>query len=260
VAVPPSYYPTHHLSYTGANVAINPGQIYSMDRKSKKNAQSRARAAKLRDRIEQLQKRPESELTEEEKHTLATYEERRRRKNERSRERAIEKKNEIEKILDKPDKKRSKHEEDTLAIALNAKKRKNEGDRLRRERIKMAQMAAAGYSVQSGGTAVGGTVVATRGRGRPRKPVSLPVGAAQPLPMPWPTAPIPQQHTTTAPGSQFEVNSSQVQQHRHADGSLSINIFGHQEEGSNIDIKPEDEVGHAGNEESDDEDGGDMEV
>ena len=248
----PPYMP-HPSAGAGAGVGVapppmmgmNPGQFYSMDRKAKKNAQSRARAAKLRERIESLQTRPPESLNEEEKQILETYEERRRRKNERSRERAIEKKIEIETILNKPDKKRSKNEEETLAIALNAKKRKNEGDRLRRERIKMSQLAA-------------GANVGRSGRGRPKKPLDpnayatamgsgnqympmqnndLYTAATGANPVPYSVAagyPAANDypHAPTAlyappPASSPHSNTAYpVQQTQHEDGSVSINIFG----------------------------------
>ena len=114
-----------------------------LDRRARKNAQSRSRAAKLRVRIIEIQNKPESERTEEEKELLNSYQYRRERKNDRSRERAIERKNEIERILAKPEKKRTRIETDFLETALTAKQRKNQGDRLRRQRIK--QMKKAGH-------------------------------------------------------------------------------------------------------------------
>ncbi|CAJ1961913.1 unnamed protein product [Cylindrotheca closterium] len=107
-----------------------------LDRRSRKNAQSRARASKLRERIAIIETKPASERTEEEKAIFATFEARRQRKNDRSRERALEKKEEIDRILAKPEKRRTKIEKQFLEGALNAKKRKNEGDRLRRQRLK----------------------------------------------------------------------------------------------------------------------------
>jgi hypothetical protein len=107
-----------------------------LDRRSRKNAQSRSRASKLRERIAIIETKPESERNEEEKQIFAQFEARRQRKNDRSRERALEKKEEIDRILVKPEKKRSKIEKQFLDGALGAKKRKNEGDRLRRQRLK----------------------------------------------------------------------------------------------------------------------------
>ena len=107
-----------------------------LDRRARKNAQSRARAAKLRLRVIEIEKKPEEERTEEEQAIFLQFENRRNRKNDRSRERALEKKEEIDRILAKPEKKRTKIEKQFLDNALNAKKRKNEGDRTRRQRLK----------------------------------------------------------------------------------------------------------------------------
>ena len=126
-----------------------------MERKGRKNAQSRARAARLRDRISEIRKKPEDARTEDDLKVLEIFEDRRRRKNERSRDRAIEKKSEIERILSKPEKRRTKTEKITLDIAMKAKARKNEGDRIRRERIKMMGLKGKGISVSV--------------RGRPRR-------------------------------------------------------------------------------------------
>jgi hypothetical protein len=107
-----------------------------LDRRARKNAQSRSRASRLRERIQEIKTKPESERVEEEQALVTQYESRRGRKNDRSRDRAIEKKSEIERILNKPERKRTKLEKQFLETALNAKQRKNEGDRLRRQRIK----------------------------------------------------------------------------------------------------------------------------
>jgi hypothetical protein len=107
-----------------------------LDRRSRKNAQSRSRASKLRDRISVVETKQSLERSDEEKQIFSQYEARRQRKNDRSRERALEKKEEIDRILAKPEKKRTKIEKQFLDGALGAKKRKNEGDRLRRQRLK----------------------------------------------------------------------------------------------------------------------------
>ena len=120
-----------------------------LDRRARKNAQSRSRATKLRERIMEIKSRPESERTEEEAALLTQYEGRRGRKNDRSRDRAIEKKSEIERILNKPERKRTKLEKQFLETALNAKQRKNEGDRLRRQRIKSASKSGSKGSYDS---------------------------------------------------------------------------------------------------------------
>lgn len=126
-----------------------------LDRRSRKNAQSRARAAKLRDRISEIEGKPENDRTEEERTIFAQYEARRQRKNDRSRERALEKKEEIDRILGKQEKKRTKIEKQFLETALSAKKRKNEGDRLRRQRLKELGLSSKGTGVKPGISARG---------------------------------------------------------------------------------------------------------
>jgi len=120
-----------------------------LDRRARKNAQSRARAAKLRERIAIIEQKPDVERNEEEMQIFAQYENRRKRKNDRSRERALEKKEEIDRILAKPEKKRTKIEKQFLDNALSAKKRKNEGDRLRRQRLKEMGLAAKGAAMKA---------------------------------------------------------------------------------------------------------------
>lgn len=107
------------------------------NRKLRKNAQSRQRAARLREMVESIKIKAEEEGIEEKDAKLfQSVEERRARKNDRSRERALEKKAEIERILAKPERQRTKEEIECVEIANAAKKRKNEGDRLRREKLK----------------------------------------------------------------------------------------------------------------------------
>ena len=119
-----------------------PAQQKVLDWRAKKNESARKRSAKLRARIEDIQNKPDSERTEEERELLDSYQDRRQRKNDRSRERAIEKKTEIECILAKPEKKRSAIESSFLESALYAQQRKNLGDRTRRQRIKQQKIAA----------------------------------------------------------------------------------------------------------------------
>lgn len=121
-----------------------------VDRRSRKNAQSRARAAKLRERIVLIEAKPASERNEEERQIFAQYEARRQRKNDRSRERAMEKKEEIDRILAKPEKKRSKIEKQFLEGALGSKKRKNEGDRMRRQRLKEMGLSSKSLGLKPG--------------------------------------------------------------------------------------------------------------
>lgn len=108
-----------------------------LNRRLRKNAQSRLRAAKLRQKIHEVKIKPEETKSEEEIHVLQKFEARRRRKNERSRERTIEKKNEIERILVLPEEIRTEKERETLMKAIRVKEKKNRGDRLRRERLKL---------------------------------------------------------------------------------------------------------------------------
>lgn len=105
-------------------------------RKDKQNAQSRARAAKLREKISEVKSKPSEQKTDEEMRLLQIVEERRRKKNERSRERSIKKKMELERILATPEAMRTPEDVNALDVAMKAKKRKNEGDRTRRVQIK----------------------------------------------------------------------------------------------------------------------------
>ena len=97
------------------------------DRRERKNANSRARAAKHRIIVEELESKPEHERTLEEQQLIDTHYKRRSHKNTRSRDRALEKKAEIERILSKPDQRRAKLEKQFLDNALTSKSRKNEG-------------------------------------------------------------------------------------------------------------------------------------
>jgi len=107
-----------------------------LDRRQRKNTQSRARAAKLKDRIKSIQTKPRSDCTEEEMATLALYEERRQRKNGRSRERAMERKEQMERIMSIPEDEWTEKDKGFVGETMMAKFRKNEGDRLRRKKIK----------------------------------------------------------------------------------------------------------------------------
>ena len=106
------------------------------EKRARKNDQARARSARLRERIAEIEKKPIDSRTEDDIKVLEIYEERRRKKNERSRERISEKKAEMDAIMAKPGKSRTKAEREKLAAFLGAKMRKNEGDRIRRERLK----------------------------------------------------------------------------------------------------------------------------
>jgi len=151
-------------------------QLDLSSKRSKKNAQSRARAAKLRERIEQIKNKPEHERTGEEVKIYKQYEDRRQKKNERSRERAIEKKFDVDRILSIPEQQRADEEQDALETALKAKMRKNEGDRLRRERIKRMGMTS-------------GTP--PRSRGRPKKQSAAAVSRPAAATATEPISPLP---------------------------------------------------------------------
>jgi len=129
-----------------------------LNRKIRKNAQSRSRAARLREKVVTIKVKGDELKTEDESRLYHTFEERRARKNNRSRERALEKKAELDRITAKPENERTKEEIEILDIAVTAKRRKNEGDRLRRERLKKM-----GLKVKPPGVSI---------RGRPRKPLS----------------------------------------------------------------------------------------
>lgn len=164
-----------------------------LDRRARKNAQSRARAAKLRERIAIIEQKPDSERNEEEMQIFAQYENRRKRKNDRSRERALEKKEEIDRILAKPEKKRTKIEKQFLDNALSAKKRKNEGDRLRRQRLKEMGLAAKGAAMKAAAMAR-----AARHGYAPYPPA--PYGYGGPPMSPMPMGYAPQHHHMQSPG------------------------------------------------------------
>lgn len=106
------------------------------DRRQRKNTQSRARAAKLKDRIKAIQTKAPTQCNEEELATLALYEERRQRKNGRSRERALERKEQMERIMCIPEEEWTEKDKGFVGETMMAKFRKNEGDRLRRKKIK----------------------------------------------------------------------------------------------------------------------------
>eukprot|EP00557_Chaetoceros_sp_GSL56_P005380 CAMPEP_0176489168 /NCGR_PEP_ID=MMETSP0200_2-20121128/7133_1 /TAXON_ID=947934 /ORGANISM="Chaetoceros sp., Strain GSL56" /LENGTH=649 /DNA_ID=CAMNT_0017886269 /DNA_START=1551 /DNA_END=3500 /DNA_ORIENTATION=+ len=107
-----------------------------LDRRERKNAQSRRRAAKLKASIHMIKAKKPEDRSPEEVAKLETYEERRRRKNGRSRERALERKARFEEISAKPEKEWTDEEKMFMKEHLTAKYRKNEGDRLRRKRMR----------------------------------------------------------------------------------------------------------------------------
>lgn len=123
------------------------------ERRARKNAQSRMRAAKLKETIAMIkQKRPE-ERTAEEAAKLATFEERRLKKNCRSRQRAMERKSRVSQITRKPEEEWTKEEKEFMHETLVAKYKKNEGDRLRRKRMRESGMSVADTSY-SGSTSL----------------------------------------------------------------------------------------------------------
>jgi len=107
-----------------------------LERRARKNENSRIRASRLKFSIAAIQKKNPSERTREESDTLQLYEERRKRKNERSRELAIEKKQRMDEIMLKPESEWTQEEKAFIEETMTAKYRKNLGDRLRRKRIK----------------------------------------------------------------------------------------------------------------------------
>lgn len=107
-----------------------------LEKRARKNAQSRLRAAKLKEKIARIQAKEPSERTPEEASTLAKFEDRRQRKNGRSRERAIQRKEEFERIFSKPENLWTEEEKAFMVNTMVAKYKKNEGDRLRRKKMK----------------------------------------------------------------------------------------------------------------------------
>jgi hypothetical protein len=114
------------------------------ERRTRKNAQSRTRAQRLKETISRIMAKNTEQRTPEEKSKLTTYEERRMRKNGRSRERAMERKLRCDQIRENPEEEWTEEEKAFMADTLVAKYKKNEGDRLRRKK-----MREGGYSVAS---------------------------------------------------------------------------------------------------------------
>lgn len=128
---------TSMITQTNANEPDSVSTSPENTMKNRKNAQSRARAAKYRNEIARIQSKKETERTKEEQNTLEKFEVKRRKKNERSRQREIEKKEEIDRILQIAEGLRTSEETEFLDSALGQKRRKVEGDRLRRRRMKV---------------------------------------------------------------------------------------------------------------------------
>jgi hypothetical protein len=138
--------PANTSSASRARVFIKskiPENVALLDKRGKKNSQSRARSAMLRERVQAIANKPDVERTEEEQALLEHYENSLSRKNIRSRERALEKKTEIARILAIPEKKRLKYEKDFLETTMTARQHKNHNDRLRRAAIKAKKFSGA---------------------------------------------------------------------------------------------------------------------
>eukprot|EP00590_Aulacoseira_subarctica_P005537 CAMPEP_0172425116 /NCGR_PEP_ID=MMETSP1064-20121228/30243_1 /TAXON_ID=202472 /ORGANISM="Aulacoseira subarctica , Strain CCAP 1002/5" /LENGTH=296 /DNA_ID=CAMNT_0013167751 /DNA_START=142 /DNA_END=1032 /DNA_ORIENTATION=- len=124
-------------------------------KRDRKNAQSRARAAALRDRIIEIGKKPEELRTDEEKQLMSTNEQRRDRKNKRSRERSLNAKTELERIQAIPEEEKTQEQLGFLIKFTTQRDRKNEGDRLRRNRMKQNEGEGEKSSVQGNGSPKG---------------------------------------------------------------------------------------------------------
>jgi hypothetical protein len=107
-----------------------------LDRRARKNAQSRLRASRLKKRIADIQAMDEKDRTPEEVAILGVFEERRQRKNGRSRERAMERKSEYDRIMALPESEWTSEQRKFVQETVIAKFKKNEGDRLRRKKLK----------------------------------------------------------------------------------------------------------------------------
>ena len=183
-----------------------------LERKNRKNAQSRARAAKLRNKIKTVKEMSEEEKSDEQRKLIEVFEERRRRKNERSRERAIEKKEKISRILRKPEHERTAQEKLDLEIATKAKEKKNRGDRIRRERIKMMGLLKGKKPPLP--------------RGRPRKRKDPPIEQKPPSPATPTLTPsgitLPSPGSLTSPLMMFPSSPSRLKSETISDPQLPI--------------------------------------
>lgn len=136
-------------SVKGGSGASSSGGI--VERRARKNSQSRQRAARLKDRIVIISSKDPSTRTQEEAATLELYEQRRERKNGRSRERAIERKRKMDVIMAKPESEWTNKEKDFIDDTMIAKYKKNEGDRLRRKKLKDMRVSSGdGCSLEEG--------------------------------------------------------------------------------------------------------------
>lgn len=120
-----------------------------LEKRARKNAQSRLRAAKLKEKIALIQAKEPSKRTPEETAILFKFEERRQRKNGRSRERAIQRKEEFERIFSKPENLWTEKEKAFMVDTMVAKYKKNEGDRLRRKKMKSDESHSESFEYDS---------------------------------------------------------------------------------------------------------------
>ena len=167
-------------------------------RKTRKNAQSRSRAALLREKVDLIKSK--EELNVDEKRLCQAVEERRLRKNNRSRDRALEKKAQLEMIMCKKASERTPEEVEIWNVAMAAKRRKNEGDRLRRK-----QLRNMGLRKKPPGVSV---------RGRPRKPLS----GEQLVPAPYGVPSMPVQPPDAAGVTAVGSPQQRLQQLQHGRG------------------------------------------
>ena len=112
------------------------------DKRTRKNELARQRSLKIKEQIEEILQKPETQISSEEARIFHHYEAKRLMKNERSRNLAKGKKLKIMTIRSKPLNERTREEQVYLERAMKAKFRKNEGDRLRRLRAKELSFAS----------------------------------------------------------------------------------------------------------------------
>jgi hypothetical protein len=229
-----------------------------LDRRARKNAQSRSRASKLREKMLELKVKEEQGKTEEEKLLFDQFEARRKRKNDRSRERAIEKKSEIDRILNKPERKRTKIERQFLETALTAKQRKNEGDRLRRQRLKsMGRGKGHGGANIPPHLAYGGSEMSMSppsGNQYPQNPGHYPYPNPHGPPGPMEGPGVVPMTFVPPPHERIPHQPSQVEQRRHPDGTITISIGGNRgEEMGDMLLMYGDNAGDDSNEEKDED-------
>ena len=106
----------------------------TLEKRARKNARSRRRAAELKQFIAVIKKKRAEDRTPEEIQMFNAHEEKRLQKNQRTKERALERKIRFEEICAKPVEERTLEEKNFLEETKNAKFRKNEVDRLRKKR------------------------------------------------------------------------------------------------------------------------------